>query len=365
MRYSEDEGKLMSLAAYSYPSEIKELSKFSRYDEKKRQLVSDSGIKYEFLLAERIKDSILWRYNREAFAYAMQRHLEEQILKIVRQYIKETGISRIAVAGGVFSNIIVNMLINELPEVKDFFVFPHMGDGGLALGAAYYADYMENGRFSSKQIESIYYGPEYSNSYIEKVLQKHKKDGSIAYQEEKDITGRCAEMLAEENKIVLWFQGKMELGPRALGNRSVLAMANNPKNRDEINIIIKKRPYYQPFASTILEEDAKKLLSPYPRCNRFMTSGYRVRPEMFRELIAASHIDMTTRPQVLGRENRLYRKLLEKIRKRTGIGAVLNTSLNKHGFPIVRTPEDAIWTLMNTGARHLAIGNFLVEKRKR
>jgi carbamoyltransferase len=365
MRYSEDEGKLMSLAAYSYPSEIKELGRFSRYDEKKRQLVSDSGIKYEFLLAEHLRDKILWRYNREAFAYAVQRHLEEQVLKIVKQYIKETGIRRIAVAGGVFSNIIVNMLINELHEVKDFFVAPQMGDGGLALGAAYYADYVQNGKFNARQVEGIYYGPEYSSSEIENALQRHKKEGAIVYQEEKDISGRCAEMLAEENKIVLWFQGRMELGPRALGNRSVLAMPNNQKNRDEINIIIKKRPYYQPFASTILEEDADKLLDPYPRKSRFMTIGYRVRPERFGEISAASHIDMTTRPQILGNENQLYRRLLERIRKKTGIGALLNTSFNKHGFPIVRTPEDAIWTLMNTGARYLAIGNFLVEKRKR
>ena len=167
LRYSEDEGKLMSLAAYSYPSEVKELHDLCHYDEKKRQLVSASGKKFEFLLAEYMKDHLLWKYNREAFAYGVQRHVEEQVLKIIRQHMKETGIKNIAVSGGFFSNIIVNMMINQMPEVKDFFVFPHMGDGGLPIGAAYYVDYAQNGKFNNKQIDNLYYGPEYTNSQIE------------------------------------------------------------------------------------------------------------------------------------------------------------------------------------------------------
>ena len=156
----------------------------------------------------------------------------------------------------------------------------------------------------------------------------------------------------------------MEFGPRALGNRSVLALANHKENRNEINLMIKRRPYYQPFASTILEEDARSLLDPYPRGNKFMTIGYKVRPDKFPELEAASHIDMTTRPQTLGKENMLYRDVLLGVKKKIGYGAVLNTSFNKHGMPIVMTPEDALWTLENTGAKYLAIGNFFVEKVK-
>jgi len=362
MRFSEDEGKLMSLAAYSYPSEIKELEKFVRYDEESKQLVSSTGTKYEFLLSEYLKDNILWKYNREAFAFAVQRHVQEQVLKIVKNYIKETKIRNIAVSGGFFSNIITNMFINELPEVKDFFIFPQMGDGGLALGAAYYADFQEHRRFNRKQVESIYYGPEYTNAEIEVALKKYAKEKKVKYREVKDIARYTAEQIAEENRIVLWFQGRMEYGPRALGNRSVLTLASTPENRNEINLIIKKRPYFQPFASSVLEEDAKSLLDPYPRKNRFMTAGYRVRPERFGDLVAASHIDKTTRPQVLGKENTLYRELLLQIKKKVGYGALLNTSFNKHGIPIVMTPDDALWTLENTGAKYLAIGNFFVEK---
>ncbi len=365
MRFSEDEGKLMSLAAYSFPSEIKELKEFSRYDEAKMELVSSSGIRYEFLLAEHMRNTILWRYSREAFAYSVQRYVETQVLKMVRQYIRETGIHNVAVAGGLFSNIIINMLINELPEVKKFFAFPHMGDGGLALGAAYYTDFKENGKFSARQINDIYYGPGYSDSEVEAALARHRKAKKIDYEEVDDIASYTADRMIDENEAVLWFQGRMEYGPRALGNRSVLAMPNANESRDRINLMIKRRPYYQPFASTILEEEAGRLLDPCVGKNRFMTVGYKVREGRRADLIAASHIDGTTRPQMLGEENRLFRDLIKKVRKKSGTGALLNTSLNKHGRPIAMSPEDAVWTLLNTGATSLSIGNFFVRKLAR
>lgn len=364
MRYSEDEGKLMSLAAYSFPSQIKELERISKYDTKTRQLVSDSGAKFEFLLAEWMKDNILWKRSREEFAYAVQKHVQEQVLAIITQYVKETNIRKVALAGGLFSNIIINMLIDQMPEVDDLFVFPHMGDGGLAIGAAYLVDFDENGKLSKNQIDNLYYGPKYDDNEIEKVLKRHKRSGDIKYEYANDISSLAADEISS-GEVMLWFQGRMEYGPRALGNRSVLSLPNSQENRDNINLIIKKRPYYQPFASSILREDARKLLEPYKRENRFMTVGYAVKRDHLQNLAAASHIDGTTRPQMLGKENMLYRKLLERIRKRTGYGALLNTSLNKHGKPMVMDPEDAIWTLLNTGARKLAIGSFIVEKNKK
>ena len=206
MRYSEDEGKLMCLAAYSYPTKIEELKNISYYDENKKQLVSKFGRKYELYLAEYFRNTILWRYNREAFAYAIQKHVEEQVLKIIKQNIKETGITNVAVAGGLFSNIVINMLINELPEVKNFFVFPHMGDGGLAVGAAYYVDFLENGKFNDKQIDNLYLGPAYTNEEIKNELEKHKE---ITFEEISDPTSYGAELIGKENKILLWFQGRM------------------------------------------------------------------------------------------------------------------------------------------------------------
>jgi carbamoyltransferase len=365
MRYSEDEGKLMSLAAYSYPSEIKELNDICRYDRSKGQLVSKTKTRNEFLLAEYIKDHLLGKYNREAFAYAIQSHVEKQVTAIVSHWISETNIHNVALGGGFFSNVIANMAIEKLSEVKNLFVFPHMGDGGLSYGAAMYVDHILNGNFNSRQISDLYLGPSYTDAQIEKVLKEAKSKGRLEFEHVKDPATYGAELMADDNEILLWFQGGMEYGPRALGNRSVLSMPDNQENRDKLNLIIKKRPYYQPFASTILEEDAKKLLSDYATPNRFMTGANMVRKEYQDRMVAASHVDHTTRPQILGKENMLYRRLIETVKKKTGVGAVLNTSLNKHGMPIVLNPDDAIWTLQNTGAEILVIGNYVAKKIKK
>jgi len=359
LKYSEDEGKTMSLAAYSYPCEIEELKKISRYDEKKKELVSEFGIKYELLLAEWIKDNLLWKYNREELAYAVQRHIEEEVEKIVKDAVEEYKIPYIAAAGGLFSNVKMNMKINNLDYVKELYVFPHMGDGGLALGAALLLDYERNGKLMQRP-EQIYFGPEFSDSQIEETLKNNDK---IKFEETNVVDASIEKIL--NGDIVLWFQGKLEYGPRALGNRSILALPNRAESRDMLNLLIKKRPYYQPFAATILEEDAKKILEDYKTPNRFMTIANMVKQEHWQDMIAASHIDHTTRPQILGKEeNKLFREVIKKLKKHTGIGAIVNTSFNKHGFPIVCSPEDAVWTLLNTGAKYLAIGKFFVEKVK-
>ncbi len=360
MRYSEDEGKLMSLAAYSYPKRLSELAELCRYDTSRKCLVSDKKARNEFLLAEYIKDHILAKHDRESFAYAIQAHIEEQILALIAQWVSETGIRNVAVSGGIFSNVKANMLIERMPEVKNLFVFPHMGDGGLPYGAAMYVDFMLNGKLPGTQVRDMYLGPSYSAEDIGNSLKRHR---TLHYEEVKDPARLAAELIAEKNRIILWFQSRMEYGPRALGNRSVLALASDEENRNKLNLIIKKRPYYQPFASTILEEDAHKLLDDYQAPNRFMTGANHVMDKRFKDLVAASHIDHTTRPQILGSENPMYRSLIERVRKITGTGAVLNTSLNKHGMPIVLNPEDALWTLENTGADTLIIGNYLVEKK--
>ena len=359
MKYSEDEGKTMSLAAYSYPCEIEELKKIARYDEKRKELVSDFGIKYELLLAEWIKDNLLWKYNREELAYAVQKHIEEEVEKIVKDVVEEYKIPYIAAAGGLFSNVKMNMKINNLDYVKELYVFPHMGDGGLALGAALLIDYERNGKLMQRP-EQIYFGPEFSNSQIEEAL---KNNDRIKFEETNVVDASLEKIL--NGDIVLWFQGKLEYGPRALGDRSILALPNRAESRDMLNLLIKKRPYFQPFAATILEEDAKKILEDYKTPNRFMTIANMVKEEYWQDMVAASHIDHTTRPQILGKEeNKLFREVIKKLKKHTGIGAIVNTSFNKHGFPIVCSPEDAIWTLLNTGAKYLAIGNFFVEKVK-
>ncbi len=361
LRFAEDEGKLMSLAAYAYPKKVHGISDICVYDPKTKQFVSKVGTRNEFLLAEHMRDNILSRTDRESFAYAVQRHAELQVISLLRHWIRETKIHRVALAGGLFSNVIINMQIEHLPEVKNLFVFPHMGDGGLSLGAAAYIDFMLNSKLRKTRIDSVYLGPSYSDA---ETLNALKGEAGIKYQRVSDAPRRAAEMMIDSNSVVLWFQGAMEYGPRALGNRSVLMLPNDPENRNILNSTIKRRPYYQPFASTILEEDAPKLLENYKITNRFMTSANVVRDDRRDDLSAASHIDHTTRPQVLGQENKMYRELIKRVRRGIGVGAVLNTSLNRHRFPIVMSPKDAVWTLKNTGADVLFAGNYVVEKTK-
>ncbi|MCW1300523.1 MAG: carbamoyl transferase, partial [Candidatus Parvarchaeota archaeon] len=358
MKYSEDELKVMSLAPYSYSIEIPELDKIISV--KDGNLIGKLPVRYELLLAEWIKNHLLWKYGREALAYGIQRHLEKCVCEIVRKAIDETGIKDIALAGGIFSNVILNMAIRKLPEVRNVFVFPHMGDGGLAAGAALLLDYELNKSYKKEQIKDVYLGPEFSNEDIEKELLENRD--KIKFEERSDISEYVADFILNE-KIVLWFQGRMEYGPRALGNRSILSPAWSKKCKDELNLIIKRRPYFQPFCPTILEEDANKLLEDYDnKPNRFMTMAYIVREDFLKEMEAVTHIDRTTRPQMLLDENPRYRKVLEKIKKKTGTGTILNTSLNKHGYAIVCTPKQAIWTLLNSGAKYIAIGDFFVEK---
>lgn len=361
LRFAEDEGKLMSIAAYAYPKKIRGISDICTYDPKSKNFISKIGTRNEFLMSEYIKDHILATTDRESFAYSIQRHTEIQVITLIKQWIKETGIHNVALSGGLFSNVIVNMHIEQLPEVKDLFIFPHMGDGGLSAGAAYYIDFMLNGKFQKKQMDNAYLGPSYNESQILDVLKLSK---GISYKKIKDTPKYAAETMVDNDKIILWFQGAMEYGPRALGNRSVLTTPNNMEHRDMLNRTIKRRPYYQPFASTILKEDAHKILKDYRIQNRFMTSANYVRPERYADMVAASHIDKTTRPQILGNENYKYKELIKEVRKKTGTGAVLNTSLNRHRRPIVLDPKDAIWTLKNTGAEILFIGDYVVTLTK-
>lgn len=363
MRFNEDEGKLMSLAAYSYPAEIKQLVDICRYDEASKTFISKKGTRNEFLLAEYMKDHILSKYDRESFANAVQNHAEKQVLSLAKQWIAETGIHDLVVAGGFFSNVIVNMKLEHMEGVNNLFIFPNMGDAGLSVGAAAYVDFENNGAFNSNQIKSAYFGPEYSEEEIENAIKRSSSENALLEYERVADPAEYAADMACDGKVVLWFQGRMEYGPRALGNRSVISLPNSAENRERINLIIKKRPYYQPFASTILESDAASLLEDYRLSNRFMTSANHVKKEHWHDLEAASHIDHTTRPQILGDENPLYAKLISRVKRNTGIGAVLNTSLNKHGKPIVMSPDDALWTLLNTGAENLVIGNFAVRKK--
>ena len=351
MRELEDEGKVMALANYAYPIP----------DAKNPLLdfIEINGVqvkcKYGTLKMYDELKKILWKYPSEQFAYMAQRTLEVKILELVKHGIAATGLQRVALAGGVFSNIKVNMLIRTLPEVKGCFVFPHMGDGGLALGAALAANYELNG-VHSYSLDDVYWGVDYSEDQIQSALSS----SGLEYSYSEHIEEEAAKLIAQ-GSIIFWFQGRMEYGPRALGHRSILALPNSKRIRDLLNLRLKMRVWYQPFCPTMLEEDAQVYLEDYDLPNRFMTMGYMVRDEKRDEIEGVLSVDGSCRPQIINGNDSRYGRLLTHLKKLTGQGVILNTSFNIHGDPMVCSPEDALDTLKRTRNEYLVMGNYLVK----
>lgn len=354
MRELEDEGKVMAMACYSYP--------FPFEENKLRDFFTVEGTdiraKYPPLKQYDMLSRMAWSIPREQFAYMAQQLLEHVLVEWVGNAIEEYGIGNVAMAGGLFSNVKANMQVRNLRGLKRWFIFPHMGDGGTAMGAAMHANYMLNG-VSSYEFDNAYLGDEFTDDHVEETLKKEK---GISFEEDKDKGAHAAELIGGDN-YVFWFQGRMEFGPRALGNRSILAKADSEKVKEKLNLYVKQREWYQPFCPSLLEEDASKLFSNIKGKDRFMTMAYQVKADRADAMRSVVHVDNTARPQMVGKENRNYRKLLGKVRKNSGYGVVLNTSFNIHGMPIVMSPDDALQTMKKTKTRHMFLGSFYVENR--
>ncbi|MCX5903795.1 MAG: hypothetical protein NTV89_10080 [Proteobacteria bacterium] len=355
MRELEDEGKVMALANYAYPIPDQENPLL--------ELVHIEGLqvrcKYESLAMYDALKIILWKYPSEQFSYMAQRVLEKRVTELVRNAVISTGLKKVALSGGVFSNIKVNMLIRTMPEVEDCFVFPHMGDGGLALGAALAANYEFSGT-TSYRLDDVFLGPEYSAAEMKTALDA----SGLQYRHCENIAQETA-LLISKGSIVFWFQGRMEYGPRSLGNRSILALPNSKRIRDLLNLRLKMRVWYQPFCPSMLEEDALTYLDQYNGVpNRFMTMGYMVKDDKQEEVEGVISVDGSCRPQIIPGTGSLYGKLLQELKNLTGTGVLLNTSFNVHGEPLVCSPQDALNTLKKTGNEYLVMGNYLVTFKK-
>jgi|TARA_B100001971_G_C18226904_1_gene561131 carbamoyltransferase len=352
MRELEDEGKVMALSDYAYemPDEKNETRDFFE--------VSGLDIKAKYTSLEMYKQlkNILWHTSHEQFAWMAQKTLEKNLMKFFENAIKETGIRNVAWSGGVASNVKANLIIKNLKELKKWFVFPHMGDGGLALGAALYINFKLNGQKSYK-MDNLYFGPSYGDEEIKQALKKF----NLKYEERNDIEKYAADLISKEN-IVLWFQGRMEYGPRALGNRSILAPAFSEEVKDKLNLQIKRREWFQPFCPSLLKEEAKKFFTDIKQYDKFMVMGYNTKKSIRHKLKSVINVDGSARPQMLDNENKKFRNLIKQVKKNTGDGVVLNTSLNLHGFPIVNKPEEAIEVMLNTKSKYLALGNYLIKR---
>lgn len=288
--------------------------------------------------------------------------LEEFLTDWVQQVVEVTGIGVLRAAGGTFMNVKANQRIAELPCVSGFTVFPSCGDESNSVGAAYVGG---NDLAAGKPgpLGSIYGGRLYDRERIACAVRRAGAGHAIV-ETPPDLAGRVAQLLAA-GQIVARFAARSEFGARALGNRSILADPSDPTVVMRINKMIKMRDFWMPFAPTIMAEHAASILDvSEPPNSPYMMTSFRVRDNARNMLKAAIHpMDASVRPQILSAsDNPDYHALIEEFRKRTGIPAVLNTSFNIHGEPIVETPDDAVDVFLRSGLTHLAIGDYLLRK---
>ncbi len=289
-------------------------------------------------------------------AAAYQTVLEEIIQRYVGHYVAETGIQNVVLSGGVCANVKLNQRIHELPGVASIYVHPNMGDGGCGTGAAILKT-IERG-IPIPPLRSVYLGPEYSSHELHAALSEF----GLPFVWRDDIEEEVARLLAD-NHVVARFDGRMEYGPRALGNRSLLYPATDPKVNQWLNERL-HRTEFMPFAPATLAEDAHSCyqrLAGAEKAAQFMTVTFDCTPWMRKNSPAAVHIDGTARPQLVSAEsNPGFYKILREYKHLTGLPSVINTSFNMHEEPIVCSPHDAIRSFLAGGIDYLALGEFLV-----
>jgi carbamoyltransferase len=291
-----------------------------------------------------------------SLAYELQALLERTLIRLVRWAVGETGLSRVCIGGGVGLNVKLNSKIFEMPEVSDVFAHPLCGDSGAACGAALLACYRDTGA-PPERLRTLALGYEEGSARIEELLKITK----VSYERPQDIAEAVAAEL-EQGRVVGWLQGRMEAGPRALGQRSILANPTQEVFRDRVNAIVKFREEWRPFCPSMLEEYADKYFDRHTYAP-FMIMAFRANDALRRDAPAIVHVDGTARVQLVNRETTpLYHRMIDAFRRRTGVPVVLNTSFNVKGEPIVCTALDALRTFWGSGIDVLAIGEFLIRK---
>ena len=362
----EHEYKLMGLAPYAEPKGAerlaREFAKLIRFNPNNPLVwertpdCPDTYCSYRFLrelLAEQRFDWI---------AGGLQKFTEAMLTEWVQNCVKETGIQRLALGGGIFMNVKANKLIMELPEIQDLFVYPSCGDETNAMGAAYFVHAEKAGIAGMAPLRDLYLGPRFTDDEVEAALHAFTFSSPVKYERLSSIEATVARLLAA-GTVVARFKGREEFGARSLGNRSILANPSNPQVVRVINEMIKSRDFWMPFAPSVLEERAYDyLINPKGVDAPYMILSFDT-TERRTEIAAAIHpFDFTARPQIVSQaSNSDYHALIAEFERLTGIGGVLNTSFNLHGYPIVSRPVDALEVFDRSGLTHLAIENWLVE----
>jgi carbamoyltransferase len=289
-------------------------------------------------------------------AASAQKTLEDIGVHLVRTWSAKTGLRHLCLAGGVALNCRMHQTIRESADLDGLFVPPHSSDAGLSVGAAL-LQLVARGQ-QPKALRHAYLGPEYQPQQLRAVLEAC----GAAYDEPADLEAVVADDL-EAGRIVGWFQGRMEFGPRALGSRSILADPRRAEMKDLLNHRVKYREPFRPFTPSVLDEAVAEYFEQ-PMHSPFMTITFRARPGRGQQIPAVVHDDGTVRVQSVTRQaNPRYHRLISQFAERTGVPVLLNTSLNVKGQPICCGPREALSTYFTTGMDCLALGPYYLRKR--
>jgi carbamoyltransferase len=369
-----DEWKVMALASYGtrdnkYYHKLKQilrhlpdgtfefdLTYFDYYLHDKHSFYSP---KMRSLLGEPRKSDDGYTQRHKDIAAALQQITEETLVHMLEWLHAKTKQKNLVVSGGVFMNSVFNGKITERTPFKNVFISSCPDDSGISIGAAAYVHHDILGLPRMQPQEHNYWGPEYGDKEIKDTIQKYK----LTARKLPDIEKHTAQLLAH-GKIIGWFQGKMEFGQRALGNRSILANPRMAEMKDLVNRVIKYREGFRPFAPSILEER----VAEYFECDKnarvpFMERVFMIRKDKQSEIPAVTHVDGSGRLQTVSKKHSpRYYQLIKEFEKLTGTPVVMNTSFNLKGEPVVMTPTDAIRTFNSSGLDALVLGDYLLTK---
>ncbi|HEY8562502.1 MAG TPA: carbamoyltransferase C-terminal domain-containing protein [Pyrinomonadaceae bacterium] len=355
--HSSDEYKVMALASYGEPRFLNDFREIIRITGDGGYEIGDLRLAERFGAARRKGEE----FTKKHFdiARSLQLALEEAVLRLAGWLYEKTGAENLTMAGGVALNCVLNARIRDEGKFKRIWVQPAAGDAGTALGAALWIDARE--RRSGENVwrmNDAYLGCGFPEREIEDFLRWSK----LPFRKCADVAAETAKILADD-KIVGWFQGKMEFGPRALGARSILASPIKAEMQAKLNEI-KDREDFRPVAPAVLEERAAEWFVGADEAAPFMLFVFQVRPEKADRLAAVRHVDNTARVQTVSRrQNPVYYDLIREFEALTGVPVLVNTSFNTRGEPIVCTPRDAIECFWSSPLDALALGPFLLEKK--
>lgn len=374
-QYDSDEYKVMGLASYGRPDVdlnwlLRTGTKAGQYvfdaqyatatikpgaSHPSRQLRLGSKKLWDRLGQPRRKEEPIVSHHADVAA-SSQKQLEQVAVDLVTWLHKETSSGNLCLAGGVALNCVMNQKLRSLPFVDQLFIQPAASDAGLALGGAL-AIASESG-YHFPKMEHVFYGPSFSDQEIGRDISTF----NLFYDHRKDVAKKTADALVQ-GKIVGWFQGRLEYGPRALGARSILADPRDERMKDKVNELVKFREEFRPFAPSILLEYVHDYFENAGN-DPFMIITCTVREEKGQLIPAVIHVDNTARVQTVDKAtNPLFYEVISEFYKKTGVPVVLNTSFNIKGQPIVLNPQQAISTFFGTGMDCLAIGSFFMEKK--